>query len=169
MSLLHLFRWLSHTSFSIYLRHSTWGFAIIETVHLLGLAGFGGAILIIDLRLLGIGLRRLPVSRVARELWPVLWGSFVVLIVSGVFLVVTGPLKYYHSPSFRIKMAVLALAIAFYFTVHRRALHAETFAHSVTWLRVAALVSLALWLGVGLAGRAIGFLGALLAPLPFLK
>lgn len=162
MAMLHLFRWLSHTSLSVYLRHSTWGFAIIETVHLLALAAFGGAILIVDLRLLGIGLHRLPVSRIARELRPILWGSLLVMLVSGIFLVTTGPLKYYHSPSFRIKMLVLAIAIAFYFTLHRRVVKSEMDVTAPVWSRLAAVMSLVLWLGVGLAGRAIGFLGMLL-------
>jgi hypothetical protein len=162
MSLLHFFRWLSHSSFSIYLRHSTWGFAIIETVHLLGLAALGGAILIVDLRLLGIGLRRQPISQVARELSPVLLGSLGVMLISGALLVMTGPMKYYHSPSFRLKMLFFLLAISFYFTLHRRVIKSNEDTVAPAWSRVAAVVSLVLWLGVGLAGRAIGFLGMLL-------
>jgi hypothetical protein len=162
MSVLHFFRWLNHSSFSIYLRHSTWGFAIIETVHLLGLAALGGAILIVDLRLLGIGLRRQPISQVARELSPILWGSLGVMLISGALLVVTGPLKYYHSPSFRVKMLLLSLALVFYFTLHRRVIKSTTDVVPSVRSKVAAVVSLALWLGVGLAGRAIGFLGLLL-------
>jgi hypothetical protein len=162
MSALHFFRWLNHSSFSIYLRHSTWGFAIIETVHLLGLAAFGGAILIVDLRLLGIGLRRQPISRVARELSPILWGSLGVMLISGALLVMTGPMKYYHSPSFRLKMLFLLLALAFYSTLHRSLVKSNADIVSSGWSKTAAVVSLALWLGVGLAGRAIGFLGMLL-------
>jgi hypothetical protein len=161
MPVLHFFRWLSHLSLSIYLRRSTWGFAIIEMVHLLGLAALGGVILIVDLRVLGIGLRRQPVSRVARELSPILWGSLGVMLISGVLLVLTGPMKYYHSPSFRIKMIFFLLAVSFYFTLHRSAVK-PTADHAVSaWPKVAAAISLLLWLGVGLAGRAIGFLGVL--------
>jgi hypothetical protein len=162
MSILQLFRWLSHTSFSVFLRRSTWVFAIIETVHLLGLAVLGGAILIVDLRILGIGLRRQPVSRIARELSPILLGSLAVMLISGVLLVTTGPLKYYHSPSFRLKMLLFLLAVAFYFTLHRSVAESNGDAAPSAWGKVAAVVSLALWLGVGLAGRAIGFLGMLL-------
>jgi hypothetical protein len=162
MTILQLFRWLSHTPLSVFLRHSTWGFAIIETVHLLGLAAFGGAILIVDLRLLGIGLRRQPISRIARELSPVLVGSLGVMLISGLLLVMTGPMKYYHSPSFRWKMLFLLLAVAFYFTLHRRVIKSDADVDPPGWSRAAAVVSMALWLGVGLAGRAIGFLGILL-------
>jgi|ERR1700733_4854500 hypothetical protein len=161
MSLLQFFRWLSHLSLSVYLRHSTWGFAIIETVHLLGLAALGGVILIVDLRVLGIGLRRQPISRVARELSPVLWGSLGLMLISGVLLVLTGPMKYYHSPSFRIKMLLFLLAVTFYFTLHRNAVKPSADYAVSAWPKVAAVISLVLWLGVGLAGRAVGFLGVL--------
>src|ERR1700683_3274492 len=162
MTILQMFRWLSHTPFSVFLRHSTWGFAIIETVHLLGLAAFGGAILIVDLRLLGRGLPRQPISRIARELSPVLVGSLGVMLISGLLLVMTGPMKYYHSPSFRLKMLFLLLAVAFYFTLHRRVIKSNADVDTPGWSKAAAVVSMALWLGVGLAGRAIGFLGILL-------
>jgi len=156
---LHFFRWLGHTPLSIALRHSTWGFAVIETIHLLSLALFGGAILLVDLRLLGVGLRRQPASRVAREVSPVLLISLLVMLVSGVLLVVTGPLKYYHSPWFRTKMAFLSAAIVFYFTFHRVVTKSDFEGRPPLRSKLAALLSLALWFGVGLAGRAIGFLG----------
>lgn len=161
MPLLQLFRWLSHSSLSIYLRHSTWGFAIIETVHLLGLAALGGVILIVDLRVLGIGLRRQSISKVARELSPIFWGSLGLMLISGVLLVLTAPMKYYHSPFLRIKMLLFVLAIAFYLTLHRNAVKPAADYAVSSWPKVAAVISLALWVGVGLAGRAIGFLGVL--------
>ena len=160
MSILQLFRWVAHTPFSVFLRHSTWGFAVIETVHLLALAALGGAILIVDLRLLGIGLLRQPASRIARELSPILLGSLGVMLISGVLLVMTGPLKYYDSSSFRLKMLLFFLAVAFYFSLHRSVIRSNAdVAPSTSMSKIAAVVSLALWLGVGLAGRAIGFLG----------
>jgi uncharacterized membrane protein len=158
MSVLHLFQWLNRTSFSIFIRRSTWGFAIIEMIHLLALASLGGVILIVDLRLLGIGLRRQRVSQVARELLPLLLGSLAVMLVSGLLLVATGPLRYYYSPWFRLKMTLLFLAVLFYFTLHSIVLRPANDDASSFWSKVAALISLTLWLGVGLAGRAIGFL-----------
>ncbi len=158
MFVLHLFQWLNHTSFSIFLRRSTWGFAIIEMIHLLALASLGGVILIVDLRSLGIGLRRQPVSRVARGLLPLLSGSLAVMLISGLLLVATGPLRYYYSPWFRLKMAFLFLALLFHFTLHRIVLSPSNDSAPSLWSKAAAVISLTLWLGVGLAGRAIGFL-----------
>jgi uncharacterized membrane protein YfcA len=85
-----------------------------------------------------------------------------VMLISGLLLVMTGPMKYYHSPSFRWKMLFLLLAVAFYFTLHRRVIKSDADVDPPGWSRAAAVVSMALWLGVGLAGRAIGFLGILL-------
>lgn len=156
--ILHLFQWLNGTSFSIFIRDSTYGFAIIEMIHLLGLAAVGGVILIVDLRLLGIGLRRQSVSQIARELTPLFLGSLTIMLVSGALLVATGPLKYYYSPWFRVKMLFFFLAVVFYFTLHRSVVGSNGDAHPSAWSKVAAVVSMTLWLGVGLAGRAIGFL-----------
>jgi hypothetical protein len=158
MFVLHLFQWLNRTSFSIFLRRSTWGFAIIEMIHLLALASLGGAILIVDLRLLGIGLRRQSVSRVARDLLLLLLGSLAVMLISGLLLVATGPLRYYYSSWFRLKMALLFLALLFHFMLHRIVLSPSSDNAPSLWSKAAGVLSLMLWLGVGLAGRAIGFL-----------
>jgi hypothetical protein len=158
MSSLHFFQWLTHTPFSVYIRHSTWDFAVIEMFHLLGLAVLGGTILLIDLRLLGVGLRRQPVSRVASELLPVLLVSLAVMVISGALMVTAAPLKYYFNEWFRLKMICLAIAVAFYFTLHLKVVRSNEGLSASLLSKVAAVISLILWLGVGLAGRAIGFL-----------
>jgi len=116
----------------------------------------GGVILIVDLRLLGVVLRRQPVARVASDLWPILIGSLSVMVISGTLLATAFPLKYYYSPAFRVKMLTLAVALLFYFTLHLRVVRSDPEGYSA-WSKTAAVVSLILWLGVGIAGRAIGF------------
>jgi hypothetical protein len=88
----------------------------------------------------------------------VLLGSLVVMILSGVALLSEEAGKCYYSPAFRWKMALLASAVLFYFTLHRRALLRTDEGAPTPWSRAAAAVSLMLWLGVGVAGRAIGLL-----------
>jgi hypothetical protein len=156
MTLLPLFRWLDHTALSAVMKDSKWAFAVIEMVHLLGLAMLGGVVLIVNLRLLGLVLRTRPADRIARDLAPFLKGSLAVMVVSGIPLVAEESMKCYYSPAFRLKMVFLALALAFYYVVNRRATRT---AFVSGWVpRVVAGVSLALWLSVGVAGRAIGFL-----------
>jgi hypothetical protein len=158
MSVLHLFRVLNHTHFSMFMRNSRWGFAIAEMVHLLGLAALGGSILVVDLRILGVGMRRQPVARLARELWPIIVAALIVMIGSGLLLMTAFPLKYYFSPAFRLKMLLLVFAMVVYFALHRQIIRSSEESAIAARSKVAAVLSLSLWLGVGLCGRAIGFL-----------
>jgi len=155
--LLPYFQWISNTPVSQAIGHSSWAFAVIESVHLLGLAVIGGAVLIVDLRLLGLGLRDQPVARVAREVFPWFVGSLIVMLVTGIGLFMSEAIKCYDSRPFWVKMASLLLAMIFAFTVRRKvALAAEGHVRPI-WLKVVAVVSLALWFAVGASGRWIGF------------
>jgi len=153
-----LFTALGHSVLGQFMRTSRWGFAVLETVHLLALALLGGCVLIIDLRLLGIVLREESARTIGRDLGRLLLGSLTVLIASGLALLSEEAGKCYYSPAFRWKMALLISAIIFYFTLHRRALLRTDHITSSLWSRMVAVISLVLWLGVGVAGRAIGLL-----------
>jgi hypothetical protein len=135
---------------------STWGFPIIEMAHLLGLACLGGTILIVDLQLLGVGLGRLPASRIARELRPIFVTSLIVMVVSGILLVSAEAVKCYYNPAFRAKMVLLFLAIAISYEIHRNLNRLGADDRPTVWLKTAAILSLILWLCVGAAGRLIG-------------
>jgi hypothetical protein len=149
---------LGHSWLGQYMQASRWGFAVVEAIHLLGLAMLGGAVLIVDLRLLGLILKSESARTVSRGLSKVLLTSLVVMIVTGFTLVSEEALKCYHSPAFRLKMLLLAVVVVFYFTLHRAALLRTEKQQADIWSRLAASVSLILWLGVGVAGRAIGLL-----------
>jgi hypothetical protein len=157
MTFFPLFQWLGNTWIGVEIQRSTWGVAIAEMVHLLALATLGGTILLVDLRLFGIGMKRQPAARLARDLSPLFWGSLAVMLVSGVIILSGEPMKCYYSPVFRIKMLLLLIAILFQSTFHRSALASATGKLSPVWSKSAATLSLALWLSVGLAGRAIGY------------
>ena len=137
---------------------SQWGFAVVEMVHLLGLALLGGSVLIVDLRLLGVILKGDLAITISRSLNRLLLGSLTVMVLSGIALLSEEAGKCYYSPAFRWKMALLAAAVVFYFTLHRQALLRVQSGKPTFWPRIAAVVSLLLWLSVGVAGRAIGLL-----------
>jgi hypothetical protein len=126
-------------------------------VHLLALTSFGGTLLVIDLGVLGIGLRLQPASNVARDLSRLLLGSLVVAVVSGAVLVSAEAMKCYYHPAFRVKMLLFFLAVTFNFTLHRKLVESATGAPSTRWSKLTAVTSLLLWLSVGVAGRSIGF------------
>ena len=154
---LSFFQWAEATTLGEMIRTSTWAFAVIESFHLLALSVIGGAVLIVDLRLLGFGLRTQPIAEVARDARPWLIGSLVVMVVTGVALFLSEPMKCYASTPFAVKMTCLALAIVFTFTVRANVTMADEGRVRPSWLKLVALVSLALWFGVGAGGRWIGF------------
>jgi len=157
MSLLEFFEWCETTSVATVIKNSSWAFAVIESVHLLSLALIGGAILILNLRLLGLGLRRHPVQELARDIRPWFTGSLIVMLFTGVALFLSEALKCYYSPAFWLKMVSLLLAVIFTVTIYRRIVMEEGTSYGPRWQKAAALVSLLLWSSVGAAGRWIGF------------
>ncbi len=157
--LFSLFQSIEFSAVGQAIKTSSWAFAVIESVHLLALAVIGGAVLVVDLRLLGFGLKRQTVAEVARDAQPVLVGSLIVMLVTGLALFVSEAVKCYYSTPFWVKMTSLALAIVFTFTIKRKLTLTENVNVGPTVLKVVALVSLALWFGVGAGGRWIGFSG----------
>jgi hypothetical protein len=103
-------------------------------------------------------LKRESAVTISRELSRVLLVSLSVMVLSGTALLSEEAGKCYYSPAFRWKMALLAAAVIFYFTLHRQAILRTQSGTLALWPRIAAVVSLLLWLGVGVAGRAIGLL-----------
>jgi len=158
MSILAFCRWLAHTWLGVTMRDSTWAFAIVEIAHLLALAVFGGAVLLVDLRFLGLGLRTQSVSRVAREFLPITGGTVTFMAISGFLMVANGPVRCYFNPAFRLKIVLFLFAVVFHFAVQVWAARKEGKGEGPSlWLKPAAVLSLILWLGIGVAGRAIGY------------
>ena len=158
MNLLPFFQWCEATSLGTAIRETTWAFAVIESVHLLALAVIGGAVLVVDLRLLGFGLRHQKIHELAHDAQPWLNRSLAVMLVTGIGLFLSEPTKCYYSTPFWVKMTSLALAMIFMFSVRRRVTFAEENARPAVY-RLVAVVSLALWFGVAAGGRWIGFSG----------
>ena len=155
--LLPFFQWCESTALGTAIRMSPWAFAVIESVHLLGLAVIGGAVLLVDLRMLGFGLTNQRIAELARAVFPWLVGSLVVMLLTGVGLFLSEPLKCYDSRAFWVKMISLGLAMLFTLTIRRRVTLADETRVRPIWFKLVALVSLALWFGVGGGGRWIGF------------
>jgi hypothetical protein len=92
MSLLVLCRWIQATQSSTLLRESTWGFTILGALHVLGIAWFGGAVLI----------SAMPVWKRIGLAW---------MLLTGALLFWLEPLRCYNSVSFRVKLLLLLLLI----------------------------------------------------------
>lgn len=157
MGILTFVTWLDDSALGHAIRDSRWLFPVIEASHLLGLVVIGGCVLIVNMRLLGMGLRGQPAAEVARDVRPFMLGSLAVMLVSGFLLFTSEAIKCYEHAAFWFKMSCLALAIAATFTFQNKAIEIED-RHSGTFqARVTALAVVALWTGVGIGGRWIGF------------
>jgi hypothetical protein len=157
----HLCQLLYDSRIGTAIRESDNAFPIIESVHVLGITLLAGTIAVLDLRMLGVILREIPVRRIARAVLPLTWSGFVVMFISGFLLFWSEAAKNYTNPAFRIKLVLLILAglnpVIFHTGVYRRA-HEWELARVAPWrARIAAIVSLTLWSGIIIAGRAIAY------------
>ena len=138
-------------------KHSQWMFAIDETFHIMALGMLIGTLVIVDLRLLGFGMRRQSVAQVARYLAPWTLLGVALMIITGVPLFMSEAIRLGKSSPFLFKMIFLSCAVILHFTLHRKAI-ASSQGQGSGLGRLAATLSLMCWLGVALAGRAIAFL-----------
>jgi hypothetical protein len=157
MSLLPFFTWCEQSVIGEAIRNSQWLFPVIESIHLLALVLIAGSVLVVDMRLFGLGLRSQPVARLARDAQPWLIGGLTVMITTGVLLFLSEAIKCYYSAAFAVKMTSLFLALVFTFTVRRKVASADEGRVGPLWSKLVAVVSVALWSGVGIGGRWIGF------------
>ena len=155
MTLYDVFQAIEKTPLGATLRESLWLFPAIEAVHLLALAIFGGALLILDLRLLGLGLNTFKTSSIERSARPWQIGSVVTLIVTGVLLGVSEAVKLYDKYAFWVKMTALLAALLFTFLVRNR--FAVRDPKDGLAMKAVAIASLAIWFTVAAAGRWIGY------------
>lgn len=142
-------------------RDSVWMFNIAETTHTLGIVLVAGTIMLVDLRLLGLGLKREPLADVISRIVPFTLAGFAFMFVTGVCLFSTEAVKLYSSPAFRIKLVLLGLAglnaLIFHLTVYRDAALWEDASVAPFRARLAGMLSLILWIGIIAAGRAIAY------------
>ena len=152
--------WLQDLSFPTEIRESTWLFPTIETVHVLALVLVVGSILMVDVRLLGIGNRARSVRSVTAQCLPLTWASFAVAAGAGCLLFSSKALTYYGDFPFRLKMACLVFAginmACFHHSVYRRVAEWDHDRPPIG-ARIAGGVSLLLWTVIVGAGRWVGF------------
>ena len=159
MNLLPFFQWCEESALGDFVRTSLWLFPVIESFHLVAFAVLGGAVLLVDLRLLGLVMRAQPVAQLARDARPWLTGSLAVMLTSGILLFLSEAVKCYYSFPFRVKIASLLLAMVFTWTLHRRVATGDAGRTGAFAGKLVALISLLLWGTVAWGGRWIGFSG----------
>jgi hypothetical protein len=153
--LLPFFQWCDTTLIGEYIRSKTWVFPVIETIHILAMTVLYGAIILVDLRLMNIGLRKQPVSLLARSLNPYVQSGIALMLLTGTLLFLSEAMKAYSNDGFHFKMFFLGSALIFQYTLWPIVTKKERVSLGLGW--ATAILSLALWFGVGVGGRAIGF------------
>ena|SRR5262245_17912135 len=153
--------WLSETASSVALHESLYMYPIIESIHVIAITLFVGTIAMVDLRLLGLSFRDVPVSTMTSRVLPWTVAGFVVMIVTGLLLFYAIPVRTFHSVWFRTKMIFLLVAFIniwfFHRYVRRDQPKWDTRAVPPLGSRISAVISLTVWLTVIVMGRFIAY------------
>lgn len=156
--------WVENLSFFADLRGSGYEYPVILALHLVGLAFFAGLILLTDVRLLGWGLRNHTIASVVNSLrWPKRIG-FLWVATCGVMLAGSKAEGYFINTFFQIKMALFFLvfvhAMIFRPTVYNAPEQLDAAPQIPGRAKLAASLSLLLWISILSAGRAIGYMNS---------
>jgi hypothetical protein len=149
-----LFSWLGETAAGRYLTESTVAFAVVQSLHIIGLSVFGGSTRVSSLAVLGTRLHLSDPTFVSRGLRPLLRLALGMTVLSGVLLVAAGPLKYYTNPLFPLKLLLLVFGASVQWLTYRIAAQRGR----STPVKLAALTSLAIWTSAVIAGRWLGLI-----------
>jgi hypothetical protein len=158
-----LVEWLTAVEalpFAVFLRSARWTYAAVNAAHIVGIALLFGAIVPLDLRLMGCW-RSVPIRTLARILAPVAVTGLIVAIGAGLLLFSIRASQYAATPVFQLKLTLIACAVGNALLLRRTAQwHAAQGAVGAApplRLRFAGALSMALWLAVIACGRLIAF------------
>ncbi len=135
--------------------NTEWAFPLAECFHIPAFALSIGTIALVDLRLLGVALRRETSAKLLRDTEPWTLVGLVIVIFSGALLFLSQTQIYLVNSSFYFKIGCLLVAIVYNFTIHRKIAASPNVSPGVA--KVVAIVSLLLWFGVVFGGVFIAF------------
>jgi hypothetical protein len=156
-ALLPIFEWHNNCWLGTTISNSIWLFPLVETIHILAMAIMFGGLLVLNLRLLGIGMKRQPLPLLAQTLLPFINWGVVIMLLSGYAMFASGPMKYYSNDGFKFKMVALLAVLIFQYTIYKSSVKKDDAQRSTGLSFIVSLLSFGLWFLVGAAGRAIGF------------
>ena len=153
MDLNHLAEQIEGSALGQAIRESTWLFPAIEATHLLAIAALGGAVFILAFSVLGVGLKT-PAVEIEKTTRPYMNWSVILLLLTGVLLGASEPVKLINREAFAVKMIGLLGALLFSYLIFNPLVRRGN-TGAVT--RLSALIVIGLWLTVAISGRWIGF------------
>ena len=152
--------WLETSRLALAMKQWLWLYPAVEIVHILGFVVLVGAAAMFDLRLLGLS-RALPVAGLARHLLPWARTAIVVVALSGSMMFVAHATEMATNPAFQIKLTLVVAAVS-----NATIFHRWPFRSVARWnvdapappaARLAAVLSLTLWIGVIACGRLLAY------------
>jgi len=148
--------WLGET-----IRSTGWMYPTFESIHVIAITIVVGMISIMDLRLLGLPSNGRPVSELARETLHWVWAAFVVAVITGALMTVSQAQVFLSNPWYLLKMGLILLAginmLYFELITSRTMGQWNIDVAPAPAARMAAAISLTLWVGVVVLGRVMGF------------
>jgi hypothetical protein len=153
--------WIEQTSLSQAIQVTSWSVPTVQTVHILAISAVMASVLMLNLRLLGIVSRERPLAEVSARFRPVIWWGLPVLLASGAILIVGEPVRSLENPIFQLKMtlliAVIIVTLAYQAPLNKDSRYWESTAGRRAAIKLIAVVSLVLWVGIVCAGRWIAY------------
>jgi len=145
---------LAYDPASYPLNQNDWSFPVCEVFHIVSFAIAIGTVAMVDLRLLGLGFKTQPPSKIWKDtsMWTLI--ALVVVWISGPLIFFSDPVMYTYNASFRFKIGALVLAMLFNYTVQRKVCLSEA---TGVGAKLTAVVSLCLWVSVVAGGLFIAF------------
>ncbi len=152
--------WLEHASWIVTISKTGWMYQSVEITHYFSLFILVGTSFIVDLRVLGVAARRESVSRISEQLFPWVWTALCLAVASGFIMFATDAADFYPDWVFRIKMAVILIAVLFTIIVQITT-RSELSGATHTFSKLAAAASLIFWIGAILAAVEIAAISGL--------
>jgi len=157
--LLEFSQWLGDTRLGMAVAQA-W-FPQVECVHVIAIAAVVGTIFLVDTRLIGVSSTKLSFLHISRRLLPWTWVGFALAVVTGFLMFSSNAVAYYENGAFRLKLVLMILAavnmLYFELVTFRTVGSWEADAKPPLAARLAGVLSMALWCGVIMTGRWIGF------------
>jgi hypothetical protein len=136
------------------LNSNEWSFPLLEIIHIVGFSVAMSTIFLVDLRMMGLGIRNRLASQLSKDLAPWTLGGLAAVLISGPMIFSSDPQMYLNNVGFRFKMGALLVALLFEYTIHRKIALSDP---SLPVGVLTGLVSIALWVSVVAGGLFIAF------------
>jgi len=160
--LLTFTQWLQATGLFSYLRGSSYTYPVVLALHMVMFAFFGGLILLTDLRILGIAWTRYPIQEILEKTRTFKKHGLILMLILGFLLFGCKAEEYYYNAFFKMKLALLILLginyLIFRGSVYNKGAELDRMPTAPGYAKLAAALSLFLWIAIACSGRGIGYI-----------